>query len=104
VDLPLPVWIAIGVVLGMLILFGLRRGGPRDLVQPPQGLGQGAPRRASPPPPADGGGEWSGALPADVEAEVRLLLGQGNKIEAIKIVRAATRMGLGEAKELVERM
>ena len=100
-DLSLPVLITIGVVLAALILLGLRRGGPRDLVRPPRGLGRGTPR---PAPPPVGGGEWPAALPADVEAEVRLLLGQDRKLEAVKLVRAVTGLGLGEAKEFVERM
>ncbi len=101
-DLSLPALIAIGTLLAALILFGLRRGGPRDLLRPPPGLGRGATGPA--PPPPSGSGEWPAALPADVEADVRALLGQSRKLEAIRIVRAATGMGLGEAKEFVERM
>jgi large subunit ribosomal protein L7/L12 len=48
-------------------------------------------------PPASG-------LPADLDAQVRAMLGAGRKIEAIKLVRDTTRMGLAEAKNLVERM
>lgn len=41
---------------------------------------------------------------ADVERQVRELLGQGRKIEAIKIYREATGLGLKEAKDAVEAM
>lgn len=37
-----------------------------------------------------------------IDSQVRDLLARGNKIEAIKIVRQATGMGLGEAKNYVE--
>ena len=43
-------------------------------------------------------------LGPDNEAEVRMLLAGGSKIEAIKLVRTVTGMGLKEAKDLVERM
>jgi ribosomal protein L7/L12 len=39
-----------------------------------------------------------------LEAELRQLLAAGRKIEAIKQLREATRAGLAEAKEAVERM
>ncbi len=38
------------------------------------------------------------------QAEIQSLLERGRKIEAIKIVRARTNMGLKEAKEYVERL
>jgi ribosomal protein L7/L12 len=44
------------------------------------------------------------SLGPDNEAEVRALLAGGNKIEAIKLVRTVTGMGLKEAKDFVERM
>jgi len=37
-----------------------------------------------------------------VDSQVRDLLAHGNKVEAIKIVRQATGMGLAEAKNYVE--
>ena len=36
--------------------------------------------------------------------EIRLALAGGNKIEAIKLVRERTGLGLKEAKELIERL
>ena len=47
------------------------------------------------------------ALPtrsAEIEAQARALLADGNKIEAIKLVREATGLGLKEAKDFVERL
>jgi ribosomal protein L7/L12 len=41
-------------------------------------------------------------VPTIVPPEAVAALSQGNKIEAIKIVRAANRTGLKEAKEAVE--
>lgn len=43
-------------------------------------------------------------LPPDVERRVRDLIRRGHKIEAIKEVRAATSLGLKEAKDFVEAM
>ena len=43
-------------------------------------------------------------LPANMLDEVRLLISQNRKIEAIKRVREATHLGLSEAKDLVERL
>jgi ribosomal protein L7/L12 len=45
----------------------------------------------------------SGELAALASPEVRAALGGGRKIEAIKLVRERTGLGLREAKELVER-
>jgi hypothetical protein len=41
-------------------------------------------------------------LPAQVMTEVRILVMAGNKIQAIKVVREATGLGLAEAKSLVD--
>ncbi|WP_442679815.1 ribosomal protein L7/L12 [Sphingomonas sp. ASY06-1R] len=41
-------------------------------------------------------------LTPEVEAEARALLAAGRKINAIKVVRDATHMGLSESKDLVE--
>lgn len=98
--LPMPVLAAIGIAFLVLILLALRRrSGGRDLIAPPR---PGAP---APPPPAwPAGAAPIGALPPEIEAEVRRLLAAGNKIDAIKQVRAATHLGLAEAKTMVERM
>ena len=95
----IPVLAAIVAVVLVAMLFALRRGGPRDLIRPPPGLGRDGRARSAPPPSMR-----AAVLPADVEAEVLALLGAGRKIDAIKLVRAATGLGLGEAKDLVERM
>jgi ribosomal protein L7/L12 len=43
-------------------------------------------------------------LPPEILNEVRFLVGQGRKIDAIKRVREVTLLGLTEAKDLVERL
>jgi hypothetical protein len=55
------------------------------------------PRDLTGPPPAR-------ALAGDDAGDVRALLARGDKIEAIKLVREKTGIGLKEAKDLVERM
>ena len=96
--LPLPVVAALGLVfLLLLVLLLRRRSGDRDLIAPP-------PSRAELPGAPSEGAASSLELPPEVESEVRALLRAGNKIEAIKRVREATRLGLAEAKQLVERM
>ncbi|WBT40021.1 ribosomal protein L7/L12 [Hyphomicrobium sp. DMF-1] len=54
------------------------------------------------PAPAKSSADLLDALPADTQANVRLLLGSGRKIEAIRDVRHALGIGLTEAKDLVE--
>jgi ribosomal protein L7/L12 len=44
------------------------------------------------------------ALPPDVEMSVRDLIARHRKIEAIKLVRESTRLGLKDAKDLVDAM
>ncbi|GAA2111236.1 ribosomal protein L7/L12 [Actinomadura alba] len=44
------------------------------------------------------------ALPSDVEMSVRDLIARRRKIEAIKLVRESTRLGLKDAKDLVDAM
>ena len=51
--------------------------------------------------PADGGGD-GGAAAEQTEFDVILTGDGGNKIPVIKVVRAATGLGLKEAKEVVE--
>lgn len=48
-------------------------------------------------------GKAAAPLPAQVEVQARALMDRGKKIEAIKLVRTATGMGLKEAKNCVER-
>ncbi|MEV4892365.1 ribosomal protein L7/L12 [Nonomuraea sp. NPDC055795] len=69
--------VAAAVGVSLVTLAGRRRGEPK------------------PPPP-------SLRSAADTEQEVLRLLQQGKTIQAIKIVRERTRLGLKEAKDLVE--
>jgi large subunit ribosomal protein L7/L12 len=87
----MPVLAAIG--FAFLVLAALawrRRDRDRDLLAPPRF------RPADAAPVAE--------LPADIAGDVRALSAAGRKIEAIKRVRAATGIGLAEAKDLVDRM
>ncbi|HEV2817949.1 MAG TPA: ribosomal protein L7/L12 [Allosphingosinicella sp.] len=94
---PLPVLIAVGVLLLALLVLALRRRGRGpDLTAPP--------RYVPPARPWAVGAAPIGDLPPDLAAEVRALLAQNRKIDAIKLVREATNLGLGEAKDMVERM
>jgi len=68
--------------------------GARDLSGPPPRLGVPARPVAATRFPAD--------LPSDRLAEIRDELAQGNKINAIKLMRDATGLGLAEAKQAVE--
>jgi hypothetical protein len=104
--LPVPVLVAIGLAFLVLILLAFRRrSGPRDLMAPPPSPGTFAPPPGTPPSRSwPAGAVPVGGLPPELEAEVRRLLAAGNKIEAIKQVRAATHLGLAEAKDMVERM
>ena len=103
--LPVPVLAALGIVFLILALLAFRRrSGERDLIAPPRfGTPPPAPR-AQPGRAWPAGAAPIGDLAAEVDGEVRALLAAGRKIEAIKLVRASTRLGLAEAKELVERM
>jgi len=93
---PVPVLAAIGIAFLALLLIALRRrSGERDLIAPP---------RPAPPSARPAGAAPIGDAPPELAAEVRALLAAGSKIEAIKLVRAATGLGLAEAKDMVERM
>jgi large subunit ribosomal protein L7/L12 len=95
---PVPILIAVAAAFLVLLLFALRRrGDSRDLSAPP-------PRAAPQPRAWPAGAAPIGDLPPDLAAEVRALLDQDRKIEAIKLVRQATSLGLAEAKDMVERM
>ena len=100
---PLPVLIAAGLLILVLIAIILRSARKRD---PLMG---GAPRayRSAPPTPLASLPAASlpgGTLPPEVEADVRALLAAGRKIEAIKLARDATHLGLKETKDLVDAM
>ena len=95
---PWPVLIAIGVAFFALLVIAVKRGGGgRDLMAPPAVETY----RAPPPPLA-----WDprAPLPPEVEAELRALVREGRKIEAVKRVRETTGLGLKEALDLVERL
>jgi large subunit ribosomal protein L7/L12 len=99
---PIPVLIAIGVAFLALLLWGIRSSRRRDPL-----MGGSQPSYRSPPPhqspPAK---DCTDApfvpLPPEVEAQVRALLAAGRKIDAIKLARDATHMGLKQTKDLVE--
>ena len=80
--------IALGASLSLLVIFAALRAGSgerrRDLMHPPPMAPQAM------------------TLPPETAGEVRALLARRAKIEAIKIVREATGLGLKEAKDLVE--
>ncbi|MDG2002046.1 MAG: ribosomal protein L7/L12 [Novosphingobium sp.] len=88
-------WTAAIFLLGFI--FGKRTGGGRDLSGPPPMSEEPPPPLSAPEPEASGGGFDSGVR-ALIEAE----LTAGHKIEAIKLLREATGMGLKDAKEAVE--
>ena len=99
-DLPLS-WIAAGLVLlAILLWLAFGRRGDRDLLAPPPSL------RAAPHAPAVPAAPQPApapvAEPIDLETEMRALLATGRKIEAIKRARAATGLGLAEARDWVE--
>ncbi len=100
---PLPILIALGLLILVLIAMIARAGRKRD----PLMGGVPPVRRGTRPVPA-------AALPAarlpaatlspEVEQQVRAELAAGRKIQAIKIAREATHLGLKETKDLVEAM
>ena len=95
--IPIPVLAAIGVAfLALILIVLLRRPRGRDLMGPPRSGFAVQPRAAREPFPS--------GLPPALELEVRALLEQGKKLEAVKRVREVTQVGLGEAKTMVERL
>jgi large subunit ribosomal protein L7/L12 len=92
----MPVLAAIAIAFLVLLALAVRRrSGERDLIAPP---------RAEAWPRSRGAAAGNASLTPELEAEVRALNSAGRKIEAIKRLRAATGLGLAEAKALVERM
>ena len=94
--IPMPVLIAIGVAMLLLVGWALRASRRRD---PLMGGRQPASLTA---------GNVAGApvaiLPPEIEEQVRALVTAGRKLEAIKLAREVTHLGLKEAKDLVESM
>jgi large subunit ribosomal protein L7/L12 len=99
---PIPVLIAIGVVFLVVLAFALRSSRRRDPL-----MGGGQVPRYRPLPAAH---EATAAmapvlpLPPEVEQQVRALLAAGRKIDAIKLARDVTHLGLKDTKDLVESM
>jgi len=98
-----------GLAAGLFIGFLLRsRGGRQDLTGVPTSLAANMPRSpqgtspGSMPPSAP---NTSGQPPSsDSLLKVGAALAAGNKIEAIKLLREASGLGLKEAKDAVEQM
>jgi len=93
---PLPILIALAIIVPLLALAAFRRRAARD---PLMGAPPASPPRApssgtSPPAPAVQHG--------DLAARVPPLVAAGRKIEAIKLVRDETGMGLKEAKDFAD--
>jgi large subunit ribosomal protein L7/L12 len=87
--------IAVIVALALLVLF-LRGGGPRRVGMGGPGSAPHLPARDEIAPAAD--------LPGEIRDAVERELAAGRKIEAIKLVRENSGLGLKEAKEFVERL
>jgi len=104
--LPMPVLAVLGLLALVLAMLAFRRrSGERDLLGPPRpGSFASPPAQAWPSDAAGSGLVGAGAPPPELLAQLRALCAEGNKIEAIKLLRAATHSSLGEAKEAVERI
>lgn len=105
---PLPILIAAGVLILVLIAMIARAGRRRD---PLMGGAPPVYRRTTPVPtaplptaPLPAGTLPVATLSPEVEQQVRAELAAGRKIQAIKIARDATHLGLKETKDLVEAM
>ena len=95
----------VAVLLLVMVVLNSRGGGGRrgNLLGPPPGLGRKAGSTPHQPPPRPGRATSPFAnLPDQVAVEARGLVAQNRKIEAVKLVREATRCSLTEAKEWVE--
>lgn len=99
---PIPVLIAIGAIFILLLALALRSPRGRDPLLGGQPAYRPAPMRSGSPAAAPASMSPVTILPPEVEAEVRALLAAGRKIEAIKLARDATHMGLKDTKDLVE--
>lgn len=88
----LMLFIVMALVTGGIGFLIGRSSGPRDrdsLLRPPSALG--SPRTTRPP-----------ALTAEVLEEVHALIAANRKIDAIRLVRESSGLGLKEAKDFVE--
>ena len=96
--IPLPLLIGIGIAVVALILFLRRTSGEAQRRNELMGIdadhfSRGVPSATS-----------LAALTPEIETEIRRLLAGRKKIEAIKLARETTGMGLKEAKDYVERL
>lgn len=102
-------WTALVFLSGYM--FGrLRFRRDNDLTGPPPNIGKKhvsarrADHRHEPPPRLpDALADWANLDP-QTEAAINDAMARGNKIEAIKIIREATGMGLKESKEAIDRL
>jgi len=95
----IPVWLLAVAAVAFVLLAWLalaRRGG--DMIEHQRRELGAVPQPAPRPPAMAPQDETLLAIP-----EIRTALAQGNKIEAIKLVRQHSGLGLKEAKDLVER-
>lgn len=97
----LPVWAIILLGIGWLGFLWLliRRDSGRDLAEPPRLMAQASPPHFGVPLPSG-----VQAVPPEVEAELRQLVAEGQKIQAIKRFREITLCSLADAKDRVERL
>ena len=103
--IPVPMLAVIAVAFLFLLAFAFRRrDGERDLIAPPRTVVPPASARFGPAAAEAGNARTANFLPPEIADEVRALSAAGRKIEAIKLVRESTGLGLAEAKQLVERM
>ncbi len=97
----MPILIALAIVFLLLALAAFRRQTPRDPLMGARGAEQPrmplAPAAPIPPTPPS-----TSAVAEDLRARVMPLLARGQKINAIKLVRDETGMGLKQAKDYVE--
>ena len=96
----IPLWAIVLLGLGCLgfLLLLLRPRGDRDLTQAPRPAPPAAPRFTLPPLPGPEG------VPPEVVAELRAMVANGQKLQAIKRLRELTHCSLTDAKEWVERL
>ena len=88
--IPVPLLIGFGLAFVVLLAlaFARRSGGRRDLIRPPAAAAAARPAE----------------LPPELEAQVRVLMAERRKIDAIRLIRAQTGVDLKSAKEAAERM
>ena len=99
----LPVWAIVLLGIGWLGFLWLliKRDGGSDLTEAPRIAARPAPAAPAftlPPLPNPEN------IPPEVVAELRHMVAQGQKIQAIKRLRELTHCGLAEAKDWVERL